>query len=48
MTIAEIILLGPGQGNTVPVLGDTYTCKAGAKDTMPRRPLSDSIFRTAL
>ncbi len=33
MTIAEIILLAPGQGNTVSVLGDTYTFKAAAKDT---------------
>jgi mannose-6-phosphate isomerase-like protein (cupin superfamily) len=33
MTIAEIILLGPAEGNTVSVLGDTYTFKAAAKDT---------------
>jgi hypothetical protein len=33
MTIAEIILLGPGQGNMASVLGDTYTFKAAAKDT---------------
>ena len=33
MTIAEIILLAPGQGNTVSVLGGTYTFKAAAKDT---------------
>jgi len=33
MTIAEIILLGPGAGKTVSVLGDKYTFKAADKDT---------------
>jgi mannose-6-phosphate isomerase-like protein (cupin superfamily) len=33
MTIAEIILLGPGEGNTGSVLGDKYTFKAVSKDT---------------
>jgi mannose-6-phosphate isomerase-like protein (cupin superfamily) len=33
MTIAEIILLGPGEGKAVSVLGDKYTFKATAKDT---------------
>jgi quercetin dioxygenase-like cupin family protein len=33
MTIAEIILLGPGEGNSVSVLGDSYTFKVAAKDT---------------
>jgi quercetin dioxygenase-like cupin family protein len=33
MTIAEIILLGPGEGKTISVLGDKYNFKAVAKDT---------------
>jgi len=33
MTIAEIILLGPGEGNIGSVLGDKYTFKAVSKDT---------------
>jgi mannose-6-phosphate isomerase-like protein (cupin superfamily) len=33
VTIAEIILLGPGEGNTVSVLGDKYIFKAASKDT---------------
>ena len=33
MTIAEIILLGPGEGKAAYVLGDRYTFKASAKET---------------
>lgn len=33
MTIAEMILLGPGEGDVDTVLGDKYTFKAAAKDT---------------
>ena len=33
MTIAEIILLGPGEGSAVKVLGGKYTFKAAANDT---------------
>jgi mannose-6-phosphate isomerase-like protein (cupin superfamily) len=33
MTIAEIILLGPGEGKAVSVLGDKYTFKAATQDT---------------
>src|SRR5690349_11751555 len=33
MTIAENILLGPGEGSSVSVLGDRYTFKAMSKDT---------------
>lgn len=33
MTIAEIILLGPGEGSAISVRGDKYTFKAATKDT---------------
>jgi quercetin dioxygenase-like cupin family protein len=33
MSIAELIVLGPGEGKTVSVLGDRYTYKAVGRDT---------------
>jgi mannose-6-phosphate isomerase-like protein (cupin superfamily) len=33
MSIAEIIVLGPGEGKTVSVLGDQYTFKAVGRET---------------
>jgi len=33
MTIAEIILLGPGEGKIASVLGDKYTFKAASQNT---------------
>ena len=33
MTIAEIILLGPGEGAKISVRGDKYTFKAATQDT---------------
>jgi quercetin dioxygenase-like cupin family protein len=33
MSIAELIVLGPGEGKAVSVLGDRYTFKAAGRDT---------------
>jgi quercetin dioxygenase-like cupin family protein len=33
MSVAELILLGPGEGKTVTLRGDTYTYKAVGRDT---------------
>ncbi|MGN6717564.1 MAG: cupin domain-containing protein, partial [Candidatus Binatia bacterium] len=33
MTIAEMILLGPGEGAKISVRGDNYTFKAATQDT---------------
>ena len=33
MSVGELIVLGPGEGKTVAVLGDWYTYKAVGRDT---------------
>jgi quercetin dioxygenase-like cupin family protein len=33
MSVAELIVLGPGEGKTISVLGDRYTYKAIGRDT---------------
>jgi quercetin dioxygenase-like cupin family protein len=33
MSVIELIVLGPGEGKTVSVLGDRYTYKAAGRDT---------------
>ena len=53
MSIAEIIVLGPGEGKTVSVLGDQYTFKAVGRDRrwrsrhQRRRPARPRIFMRA-